>query len=142
MTPVDPVTLREPVRRVIEQTTRDAYPEEGCGYLIGPPGARRFERAVPTRNVHPGPKTSRYLVDALEFMELEEKLETTGEAILGIYHSHPGGGAVPSETDLAAALPNLYYLVHAAPEGDLGPIRAWRLNADGDAFDEVPFANP
>lgn len=137
MTRMEPVILPESVRRVIDATTKAAYPEEGCGYLLGQAGDRRFERAVPTRNVHPGPRTSRYLVDALEFMELEERLDAEGKAILGIYHSHPAGGAVPSETDLASALPNLYYLVHDAADGVLGSIRAWRLNADGDAFDEV-----
>lgn len=136
---MDPVILPDPVRRVIDETTKAAYPEEGCGYLVGGPGARRFDRAVPTRNVHPGPRTSRYLVDAFEFMELEEQLETENKAILGIYHSHPAGGAVPSRTDLAAALPDLYYLVHDAADGDLGPVRAWRLDADGDAFEEVPL---
>ncbi len=136
---MDAVVLPPAVRRVIEETTKAAYPEEGCGYLVGAEGARRFDRAVPTRNVHPGPRTSRYLVDAFEFMELEERLEADAEAILGIYHSHPRGTAVPSQTDLAAALPNLYYLVHDATNGDLGPIRAWRLARDGDAFEEVPI---
>lgn len=136
---MEPVVLPPPVRRVIDQTTKDAYPEEGCGYLVGAPGGRRFRRAIPTRNVHPGPRTSRYLVDALEFIELEEDLDAKSEAILGIFHSHPKSPAVPSATDLAAALPDLYYLIHDATEGVLGPIRAWRLTPAGGAFEEVPL---
>jgi proteasome lid subunit RPN8/RPN11 len=135
--PHRPLRLPATARRVIQDTSRRAHPEEGCGYLIGPPGSAHVDDARPARNVHPGPRTSRYLVDPLEFMTLEEELDAAGRTILGIFHSHPASPAVPSPTDFATALPGLYYVVHDVRPGAAGPMRAWLLSSDGERFDEV-----
>jgi proteasome lid subunit RPN8/RPN11 len=70
---------------------------EACGLLVGrrEAGAWIVEEAVPLRNMHDAP-------DYFEF-DPEELLRCYlewDERLIGAYHSHPGGPARPSNTDL------------------------------------------
>jgi proteasome lid subunit RPN8/RPN11 len=122
----------------IEVAARAAAPEEACGLLIGDSANLRVDRAVTTRNVHPGPRESRYLVDAAEYLQAEQAASVRGDAILGFFHSHPRSDPVPSETDRVNALPGLLYLIHGSPPSEpAGLLWAWRL--DGARFERVPI---
>jgi proteasome lid subunit RPN8/RPN11 len=55
--------------------------------------------------------------------------------VTGFYHSHPRGGAEPSERDLNAAWPGYIYLIVGGAEAP-GP-RAWRLVEDRARFEEI-----
>lgn len=70
---------------------------EACGLLIGTQtdGEWAVEQALPLRNVHNA--SSYFEFDPEEL--LRHDLEW-GERIIGAYHSHPGGPARPSQTDI------------------------------------------
>lgn len=117
-----------------------AFPEEGCGFLVGPPGGSRIDEALARANVHPGPRATRYRIDGFEYVRLETTLEGTPRALVGVFHSHPHHPAVPSETDREVAWPGLVYLVqslHAPEPAGLGPLRAWRVRSMGGPFEPV-----
>jgi proteasome lid subunit RPN8/RPN11 len=96
-------------------------PEEACGLLVG--SADRIARAEPAENVARD-RLRRFEVDPRLLLRLHRELRGGPEAILGVYHSHPGGRAEPSATDLALALdPALVWLIVGAD----GAARAWRI---------------
>lgn len=135
---IGPLTLSRAAHDVIRREALRAFPEEGCGFLLGPADGESIDEAQPRPNVHPGPRTRRFVIDGLEYVKLEDELEGTGRRLAGVFHSHPLHPPVPSETDREAAWPGLVYVIQEvlAP-GRLGELRAWRLRPGRDAFDAL-----
>jgi proteasome lid subunit RPN8/RPN11 len=77
-----------------------AAPDESCGLLLGT--ENWIEAAVPTRNVHPSPGTH-FEIDPTALIAAHKAARAGGPAIVGYWHSHPGGAAVPSAADRASA---------------------------------------
>jgi proteasome lid subunit RPN8/RPN11 len=66
-----------------------------------------------------------YRVDPDEHFQALRHAESRGWEIAGVFHSHPGGSAVPSMIDVQTALePDWTYLI-AAP----GEIRGFRIRS-------------
>jgi proteasome lid subunit RPN8/RPN11 len=86
---------------MVAHARRDA-PRECCGLLVG--RGRRIDVALPMANVASRPRT-RFQVDPAEHIAVRRVLRHIAPAleIVGLYHSHPVGPAVPSERDLAEA---------------------------------------
>ena len=87
-------------RDILVHAERDR-PRECCGLLAG--RGRRVHAALPMRNVARG--TRRFRMDDAEHIAVRRVLRQVapGLAIIGAYHSHPGGPAWPSTTDIAEA---------------------------------------
>jgi proteasome lid subunit RPN8/RPN11 len=87
-------------RAVIAHALRDR-PRECCGLLVGRGG--RVEFSVAMANVARG--ISRFEIDPAGHIALRRVLRsmTPPLEIVGVYHSHPRGPAVPSATDAAEA---------------------------------------
>jgi proteasome lid subunit RPN8/RPN11 len=78
-----------------------ALPAEACGILLGE-GARITE-ARPTRNNHPAPATH-FEIDPQALIDAHRAARAPdAPQVIGYYHSHPTGPAVPSATDRACA---------------------------------------
>jgi proteasome lid subunit RPN8/RPN11 len=117
----------------IRAAARSAMPLEACGLLVGT-AADRVSRLEPAGNVAAEP-ARRFEVDPRQLLALHRRLRGTPERLIGHWHSHPGGQAVPSACDREmVADPDMAWLIVAAPDG---PIRAWRPVADG--FAEIPI---
>lgn len=121
-----------------------AYPEECCGVLIGREVhdhghvLREVVRTIPVPNAWPGAREDRYLIPADIVREVEREARRDGLEIVGYYHSHPDGEAVPSPFDLEVAWPWYSYLIVAVRgvEGerrDVG-VRGWQLRDDRATF--------
>jgi proteasome lid subunit RPN8/RPN11 len=84
------------------------WPEEACGLLAGQAGA--VEAVLPATNaLH---SATRYRLAPEEQIRLLVQIEAAGQALVGIYHSHPNGPATPSPTDLEEAdYPETVYLI-------------------------------
>ena len=133
------MALTQAAVAAIHRLSAAAAPLEGCGYLVAEGGV--VVAVHPTPNVHDEPRT-RYAVDPAGFLDLDEALDGTGRAVVGIVHSHPFTHAVPSATDRAHAVPGWWYLIHGfPPERPGGELRAWRLaDTDPDGpFTEHPL---
>lgn len=92
-----------------------ASSDEICGLLFGAPDA--IEAALPCRNVAADPHR-RFEIDPAALIAAYRATRGGGPALLGCYHSHPGGDATPSAQDAA----------DAAADGSL-----WLIVAGGEA---------
>ena len=93
------LTMAGAERAAILKHCRRELPNEACGILGG--RARRVEGVYPVQSAHPSP--SRFTMEpTAQFLALDE-LSRAGLELVGIYHSHPDGSAVPSHVDLEEA---------------------------------------
>lgn len=107
---------------------RRAYPNECCGLLLGQ--GERVTDIVPAANVSAAPQTH-FEIDPATLITAHRNARThPDQAILGYYHSHPKGTAMPSKTDaVMAAADGRYWVIVAG--GEIGVFRAVK---DGDIW--------
>lgn len=120
----------------IHAHARETFPEECCGFLIGPEAedkvVARVRRAT---NVVTENRERRYVIDPREILAVEKELRATGEAILGYYHSHPNHPAVPSEFDRGHAWPWYAYVILSIDDRVPKDLRAWSLEGSEGVFE-------
>ena len=75
---------------------------EVCGLLFGT--AERIAAIAPAANVAPDP-ARHFELDPAALIAAHRAARAGGPPIIGHYHSHPSGVAVPSATDTACAPP-------------------------------------
>ncbi len=107
---------------------RTKFPNECCGLLAG--RGSRIERVFRAGNVDPSPFT--YRLDPQEQFLAFREMDALGMELVGIYHSHPGSPARPSQTDVAqASYPEVAYLIVSLPSADAPAheveLRAFRI---------------
>jgi proteasome lid subunit RPN8/RPN11 len=130
----------------IHRHGESAYPEESCGFLIGAsapdgPGLpRTVGRVVPVENQVDALRTRRFVIRPEEVRSLEERLEGTGEQLLGFYHSHPDHPATPSSFDQDHAWPWYTYLILAVDHGRASALGAFELDPEERRFHPVRWA--
>lgn len=132
------VRLKPEQLRAIERAAEEAYPEEACGLLVGrsaPGEAYRVSTVEASANVAEPPRTRRFEVDPKLRLRLERELRENPDSVIGVYHSHPDGGAEPSKTDIAMIFePDMVWLITAVADGRAGATRGWRPAEDRSAF--------
>lgn len=108
----------------------NAGPEECCGLLMG---RETIEETRPAKNVHADPRRA-FEIDPQALVDAHRAARGGGMQVIGYYHSHPDGPAIPSTTDRAMA----------AGDGKVWAILGkddvtfWR--DDGDGFAPLPYA--
>jgi proteasome lid subunit RPN8/RPN11 len=121
------IVLPPAVRRAIVAHARRDAPRECCGFLVGK--GRIVGFAVAATNLEEG--EVRYRIDPRAHIELRRAVRAFAPplSILGTYHSHPAGRAVPSDSDIAEAFyPEWVYVIVAL--GATRPcIRGFRINS-------------
>ncbi len=97
------VALPDALRARILRAARDADPNECCGLVEGVRETEVFRITAlhPARNLAASP--DRFDIDPLDQFAAHKAARANGHAVIGCYHSHPGGRAEPSATDLAGA---------------------------------------
>lgn len=80
----------------LRNRARESGMEECCGILLGQ--GERIEVALATANVAPD-RRRHFEVDPLALLAAHKAARNGGPQVLGYYHSHPEGLAVPSATD-------------------------------------------
>jgi proteasome lid subunit RPN8/RPN11 len=133
------IELSSAARKIMLAHLERAYPEEGCGFLVGPlpldgRNPERIEEAVPSANVKQEDRTHRFLIPTEEVARMERSLEGTGRAILGYYHSHPDHPAFPSAFDRDHAWPWYVYLVISVAGGRVIELNAFQLDPNREGF--------
>lgn len=128
-----PATEVEKIRKHGEES----YPEECCGVLIGrTQGGLQILEARRMRNTSLDSRRTRYNIDPIDLLNLEDELDELGFEMIGIYHSHPDHPARPSTFDLDHAWPKLTYMVLSVDEGKANQLTSWRLMQDTKKFVE------
>ncbi len=107
---------------------REEVPRECCGLLIG--AGDVVSRTVRSANADPSP--TRYLVDPADHFSAIRSARAEGLEVIGAYHSHVAGPAMPSPTDIAEAQsdPDFLYVIVSLADED---VRAYRFE-DGRAI--------
>ena len=120
----------------IEDEARTAYPRECCGLLVG----QRCGDLVDVFLAHPAANVAergdRFEIDPQTQFTLLRALRGTEHAVVGCYHSHPGGDAEPSQTDAqSAAESDFLWLIVAVTQTAVTGVNAFMF--DGERFDRV-----
>ena len=92
-------------RGLLEQIMSEAAADERevCGLLLGT--QERIEAVQPAANVAADP-ARHFELDPVVLIAAHRAARAGGARILGHYHSHPSGLAIPSTTDAACAIPD------------------------------------
>lgn len=132
-------TLRLPadLDRIVREHLRDAYPEEGCGVLLGRDraGVRDVERVIPFDNRREDARERRYLIAPEQLLAADRESRAQGLDVIGVFHSHPDHPARPSAFDLEHAWPYYSYLIVSLEQGRIADATSWRLREDRTGFD-------
>jgi proteasome lid subunit RPN8/RPN11 len=91
------------LRARIENETREAFPRECCGLIEGTrqDAEARAVALHPARNI--ATNADRFEIAPEDHFAALKTARANGRDVIGCYHSHPGGKAAPSATDLAGA---------------------------------------
>lgn len=109
---------------VVAHAVRD-LPCEACGLLVGRDTA--VVRLAPATNAEAS--ATRYAIAPDQHFAAIRAARHDGLEVIGAYHSHPRGAAIPSATDTAEAFSGFVFLIAGlSPEPHL---RAWHL-VDGN----------
>ena len=119
--------------RAIRAEGERAYPNEGCGALLGP-AEGDVREAVPLPNVEKDRPRVRFTVRPQDYLAMEELADARGLKLLGFWHSHPDHPARPSETDRRFAWEGLLTLVLAVENRVPAALTAWDVPGP-----ELPF---
>lgn len=133
-------------QNLLDQITRaavDAFPHECCGLLAGrdlQDGGSAVTRVVPSVNVAETDHADSFEVDPQVRFDLMRALDGSGERIIGHYHSHPGGPAEPSATDLSMAFEtDLIWVIVSVKDGQAVDTRAHGVAPDRSSFHPIPI---
>ena len=110
-----------------------AYPEEGCGLLVGGPDGAQVVRCVPTRNA--ARSASLYSVEPRDHLVADRQAESEGRAIVGVFHSHTHTDPYPSPTDVAQAPDPSWHYVLVSLRHEVASVRSYRI-VDGRVDEE------
>ena len=98
-------------RQMVEEMiahAREEAPNECCGMIGGADGSA----TTVYRSINAEASPLRYSLDASDQFRIMQEMEKRGEELVGIYHSHTGSAAYPSQTDVnLAAYPDAAYVI-------------------------------
>jgi proteasome lid subunit RPN8/RPN11 len=97
---------------------------EVCGLLFGGPSSIEHAQACDNRSSTPA---TAFEIDAGALIAAFRRQRAGGPRLVGYYHSHPNGSAIPSARDAAEAAPDgMIWLIVAGND-----VRAWSATATG-----------
>jgi proteasome lid subunit RPN8/RPN11 len=124
--------LRSDQLEFMHKHVEACLPNEGCGLIGGKNGCAELLLTV-TNSDH-SPIT--FDMDAQELLSAHLAFEEAGLELAAIFHSHPDGPAVPSETDVRASIyhPGVISVI-LVKEGKEWRTRAYQI--DGEGYKQV-----
>ena len=122
----------------IEAEARRAFPRECCGLIEGV----WQDGLAHALAVHPAPdgETNLFAIDPGVHFTAVKAARANGHALIGCYHSHPGGMPRPSDADRkGASEANFLWLIAALETAAARPVlQAWHYS--GGDFSEIGWA--
>ena len=130
----------------IRQHGANAYPEEGCGFLLGTvtdDGENHITALHQATNRRTENRARRYELTADDYRDADAAAQEQGLDVVGIYHSHPDHPARPSQTDLEeATFPGYTYVIVSVHDGTPEDLTAWTLAPDRSSFQQENIVLP
>ncbi|MSP42835.1 MAG: M67 family peptidase [Alphaproteobacteria bacterium] len=123
----------------IEAAARINLPRESCGLLLGGSSdiGWRVTGVEESRNIAPDDRNDRFEVDPALLLKIQKAARAGGAHMIGVYHSHPNGGAEPSRTDVETSWQTGMIWVITAIDAKNTATRAYLREAEG--FAPVPL---
>ncbi len=118
-----------------------AYPDEGCGVLLGRFAGARVEvvEATAGANLNTDRSRDRYLLDPADIVRADRDARDQGVEIVGFWHSHPDHPARPSQFDTDHAWVDYVYLIVNTTADGAGDVNVFTLADEGGPFDQRPL---
>lgn len=127
---------------LLKEHSRNCWPEEACALLVG---AAKSEKAAEVKRIV---LSDNIAADRKKFFEIDpgvrirlekELRETKTETIVGIFHSHPNGSAIPSRTDAEMVIESqFFWLIAALEQGQVSDLKVHKPQDTGK-FAAVPL---
>lgn len=134
------IVLAPALVAALQRQAEAAYPEECCGLFLGRDsgeGVVTVTGAEPSANLA-ADRRRRFEVDPALYLRLRHAPPEAAGRLIGLYHSHPEGMAVPSSEDARAAWQEGWvWLIVPVEAGRAGIPAAFRLVALGGPFEPV-----
>jgi proteasome lid subunit RPN8/RPN11 len=113
----------EQAQAIVRHVLADV-PREACGMIAG--RDNRAELIIAAHNAAADP-LHYYEIDHKTLVQAMFDIERRGLTLLGIYHSHPAGDPIPSQTDITqSAYPDVVYLIIGL-RGDEPRFNGWHI---------------
>ncbi|MFQ6093428.1 MAG: Mov34/MPN/PAD-1 family protein [bacterium] len=137
------IAIRKGDLEKIYRHTKDAYPHECCGILVGKIGDEKEVAEVHrASNLCAERARDRYEISPEQLYEVDRRSQERGLAVIGFYHSHPNHSSQPSPFDAERAWPSYSYLIVSVnDEGGVGA-RSWVWNEEKREFEEELLMTP
>jgi proteasome lid subunit RPN8/RPN11 len=118
-----------------------AYPDEGCGVLIGRFAGRRVEivDATSGTNLNTDRSRDRYLLDPADIVRADREARDRSLDIVGFWHSHPDHPAHPSQFDTDHAWLDYVYVIVNTTRWGAGDLNGFTLSGEGGPFEQLPL---
>ena len=123
----------------VEKRALTAFPEECCGLLLGRAEGGETVRVgwvEPCVNQAPDQRC-RFTISSDSLLAAYRWARDRGEQVVGTYHSHPQGAAVPSEMDRESAWAGASYLIVGLGDEGVRERRSWRLDEERFVEEEL-----
>ena len=135
------VVLTPDVDARIRDLAAAAYPDEGCGVLIGrfDDGAAHVVEATSGTNLNTDRSRDRYLLDPGDIVRADRDARARGLDVLGYWHSHPDHPAWPSQFDTDHAWLDYVYIIVNSTASGTGDLNGFTLAGEGGPFDQLPL---
>lgn len=109
-----------------------AWPEEACALLLGTRSATgiHIEGIAFSENTTVGDPRTSFEIDPALYIKLQKASRQGGPSVVGVWHSHPGGKAAPSEADRAQSVEPEWVWLISATDGKTVHTNAFQAGAD------------
>ncbi len=133
------VSLDAAAERRLRELAGAAYPDEGCGVLVGRLSGEvaGVVGATSARNMVSDRSRDRYDLDPADLLRADRDARSRGLDVVGIWHSHPDSPARPSAFDTERAWVDYVYLICSTRAGGSADLNAFALNGEGGSFEQV-----
>jgi proteasome lid subunit RPN8/RPN11 len=119
----------------------EAYPDEGCGVVLGRFAGGRVEVVEATlgTNLNTDRSRDRYLLDPADIVRADRDARARDLEVVGFWHSHPDHPARPSQFDTDHAWTDYVYLIVNTTSDGAGDLNGFTLSDEGGPFRQLPL---
>ena len=131
------VRLTKALFETIIEDSKNAYPHECCGALLGKDdgGNKTVSTVRLLRNMNEERAADRYEIDPAELLKVEKEGAKQGLDVVGFYHSHPDHPSKPSGFDRERAWPDYSYIIVAVAKGTDTEAESWTFTEMDSPFE-------
>lgn len=137
------VTISGTAEARLRALSEAAYPNEGCGVLVGSLGGdtAAVDDVTDGRNLVMDRSRDRYLLDPADIIAAERAARAKGQDIVGFWHTHPDHPAWPSQFDADHAWTDYVYVICRVADGVCELMNAFTLPGEGREFDQAELVS-